>query len=139
MKQPINQRDSSKVYCEGLGNVQSCHLWSSVQDKPDQKAIVTQTALVYVVFLQEAHSDNAPGNMLKRSPRSVRNKQRRRLGVMQRVLCSGRVDTEREELFQGKSAGFREAATSHLKPWLVKALAWTDGQQHPAASGFHGG
>lgn len=50
MKQPINQTDSSKVYCEGLGNFQSCHLWSLVWDELDQKAIVTQISLVYGVF-----------------------------------------------------------------------------------------
>lgn len=49
MKQPINQRDSSKLYCEGLGNVQSCHLWSLMQDKLEQKAIITQIASVWVV------------------------------------------------------------------------------------------
>lgn len=72
MKQPINQRDSSKLYCEGLGNVQSCHLWSLMQDKLEQKAIITQIALVWTVFCFYIFCQmmfyNTPRNMLKRSP-----------------------------------------------------------------------
>ena len=137
MKQPINQTDSSKVYCEGLGNIQSCHLWSSVQDKPDQKAIITQIALVYAVFCKrpiQITLYSTPGNMLKKSPRSIRNKQEGKAGGD----ATGSLHWEggEREGFGVNQHGSGRQLTPQLKPWLAKALTRTDGRQHPADSGF---
>lgn len=60
---------------------------------------------------------NTPGNMLKRLPRSVRNKQRGRLGVMHRVPCIGR-----EGLFWGKSAWFGVVAHTPAQTLAGKSL-----------------
>jgi len=80
---------------------------------------------------------NTPGNMLKGSPPSIRNKQRGRLGVMQHVLCIGRADGGKA-CFGVNQHGSEGRLTPHLRPWLTKALACTDGQWHPADSGFRG-